>query len=701
MSLIAQKLISASGATEEIDDDFNLVTGLYHFDGSDGGTNSTFLDSSSNSRTVTEVTDVVQGTISPFSGPVGHWSVSPLVAGTSTAQVGYETESTTAMAFGTGDYTVEFFVFLNNLATVGSYTFSVVYDNNDATTRQLGYFYDVAQDGNIYFYPATGSTGTNGRVLLSNPFGRWIHIAQVRISNTQYVYVDGVQSASASDYLNYGTSAFNINLFHRYQALSGHFFSLEGKISNFRVVKGSGIYTSNFTVPTSPLTAISGTTFLAFQDGRYKDNSGNNITATYKAGNIYLPFSPFAPDSSYSPSVRGGSVGMGMSAFQTVDGYLEVASSSDFDYTSSLCVDGWFYMTSSPGDTSNAHAIVNRWAATSGDRGFLIDIESTGLRVLVNQGGSTNVTVCDPGSSGAIDLFSWHHFALTWDGTTYRAFLDGALEGSATGNAAPTGNGKVVRIGYNTNTHYFGGYISNVRIVVDGGAIYTSAFTPPTAPTTAISGTELLVNGTNGSIFDSSSKFSENVVGNTSLNTSVKKFGTASAKFDEVGDYIKLNYYDFVVFGQGDFTIECFVYFLATTSNGQGIFQLSNNYLNSQNGRGPALGTYDGTGKWYIYYGAGENQTNTIGNAVAAPSTNTWYHVAFVRTSGVIKFFVDGTQIGSNINYTGNYSDRYFTIGGWYSTSYLLNGYIDEFRISHKARYTSNFTTPTKAFPSR
>ena len=93
-----------------------------------------------------------------------------------------------------------------------------------------------------------------------------------------------------------------------------------------------------------------------------------------------------------------------------------------------------------------------------------------------------------------------------------------------------------------------------MRIVVDGGAIYTSAFTPPTAPTAAISGIlSYLVNGTNGSIFDSSSKFSENVVGNTSLNTSVKKFGTASANFDEVGDYIKLNYYDFVVFGTGPF----------------------------------------------------------------------------------------------------------------------------------------------------
>ena len=177
------------------------------------------------------------------------------------------------------------FCFLNNLATQGVYTFGVVYDNNDAAYRQVGYFYDVSQDGNVYYYGMSG-----GNVLLSNPFGRWIHIVEVRISGTHYIYIDGTLGNSKSSTTNYGTSAFNINLFHRYQALSGHFFSLEGKISNFRVVKGSGIYTSNFTVPTSPLTAISGTTFLAFQDGRYKDNSGNNITATYKAGNIYLPF---------------------------------------------------------------------------------------------------------------------------------------------------------------------------------------------------------------------------------------------------------------------------------------------------------------------------------------------------------------------------------------------------------------------------
>ena len=66
---------------------------------------------------------------------------------------------------------------------------------------------------------------------------------------------------------------------------------------------------------------------------------------------------------------------------------------------------------------------------------------------------------------------------------------------------------------------------------------------------------------------------------------------------------------------------------------------------------------------------------------------------------GSYKLYVNGTEYLSASDST-NYTDTYFLIGGWYSTSYLMDGYIDEFRISLKARYTSNFTAPTKAFPN-
>ena len=49
-----------------------------------------------------------------------------------------------------------------------------------------------------------------------------------------------------------------------------------------------------------------------------------------------------------------------------------------------------------------------------------------------------------------------------------------------------------------STTEYFNGYISNVRMV-NGTAVYTAPFTPPTAPLTAVTNTTLLLNANNAS----------------------------------------------------------------------------------------------------------------------------------------------------------------------------------------------------------
>ena len=45
--------------------------------------------------------------------------------------------------------------------------------------------------------------------------------------------------------------------------------------------------------------------------------------------------------------------------------------------------------------------------------------------------------------------------------------------------------------------------LSNLRMV-KGTAVYTSAFTPPTSPVTAITNTKLLLNFANSKVFDAS-----------------------------------------------------------------------------------------------------------------------------------------------------------------------------------------------------
>ena len=240
--------------------------------------------------------------------------------------------------------------------------------------------------------------------------------------------------------------------------------------------------------------------------------------------------------------------------------------------------------------------------------------------------------------------------------------------------------------------------------VVKGTAVYTSAFTPPTAPSTAITNTEALLSFTNAAMFDQTGKSNIETVGNAQLNTSIKKFGTASAKFDESGDYLVVR--NPLLLSNGDFTIEGFVYFNSSPTDGQGLFVYDSAVMGNRAGYGPALGTYANSpyqGKWHSYYGTQATPgTGTQGNSEATPSATTWIHFAYVRTSGVIKIFIGGSQIGSDIAWTGNYiANDVLTIAGYYSTSHLLNGYIDSYRVTLKARYTSNFTPPSEEFPNR
>ena len=108
MAFLSEKLISASGGVQEAtDDDFNLVTSLYHFDTTtDNGNNSTFLDSSSESHTITNgSTPPSQGSFSPFSAEEGKWSIF-FDGNGDYIDVG----SSDATQLGSGDFTVEFWI---------------------------------------------------------------------------------------------------------------------------------------------------------------------------------------------------------------------------------------------------------------------------------------------------------------------------------------------------------------------------------------------------------------------------------------------------------------------------------------------------------------------------------------------------------------------------------------------------------------
>jgi hypothetical protein len=221
----------------------------------------------------------------------------------------------------------------------------------------------------------------------------------------------------------------------------------------------------------------------------------------------------------------------------------------------------------------------------------------------------------------------------------------------------------------------------------------------PTAPLTAITNTQLLLNFTNGAIFDNAMMNDLETVGNAQISTSVKKYGTGSLAFDGTGDYLLSNpaTTELYAFGTGDFTIEFWLYLNSTSS----VQVFYDSRPASAQGLQPTI--YINSSGTLFYY---TNVANRITGS--SLSTNTWYHIAVARSGTSTKMFVNGTQVGSTYTDSTNYVNPALRpiIGadGFNSGSpggNATNGYIDDLRITKGyARYTANFTAPTAAFPN-
>ena len=184
--------------------------------------------------------------------------------------------------FGTGDFTVEMWI----------------KPNFDTSVNQTyaDYIWEVGPNQYVSMKIDNGTLTAgdynNGSLItqsIGNQYNNWRHIALTRESGTYKMWYDGSFSGqnttstwSIEDYLNVGGLKFHVGD-HTY--FSGSYF-FNGYISNVRVIKGTAIYTSAFTVPTSPLTAISGTVLLTCQDNASssalpQDRSASNHSLTF------------------------------------------------------------------------------------------------------------------------------------------------------------------------------------------------------------------------------------------------------------------------------------------------------------------------------------------------------------------------------------------------------------------------------------
>ena len=156
-------------------------------------------------------------------------------------------------------------------------------------------------------------------------------------------------------------------------------------------------------------------------------------------------------------------------------------------------------------------------------------------------------------------------------------------------------------------------------------------------------------------------------------------------------DYLKTGSTSDLTMGTGDFTVECWFKFSTYPSSTVGIFQISETdggFTSSSFGDTISVWVSSNT---FRYNSNSQNVSSGVGY-----SAGVWYHVALVRQSGVSKLFLNGELISSSAN-TKNYSGTYLGIGGYYSSSYTMDGFISNFRVvKGTAVYTSSFKPPTE-----
>ena len=645
------------------DANFNQVSLLLHGDGTNGAQNNTFLDSSTNNFTITRGGSAIQGTNTPFSQADGYWSnYNPTSS--------YLTVATNAaFTYGLSDFTMECWVYLT---TTGAIQYVIDQRNSGTANAVIPAIYVSASNVLTYFVSnAAQITGTTALTV-----GTWYHVAVSRSTLSTKMFLNGVQEGSTyTDANSYAASRVVIG---SNAATAGNY--LVGYVSNVRLVNGTGVYTTTFTPSTTPLTAITNTKLLTCQSNYFKDNSSNNFTLTATGTRSVQPFSPFAPTSAYSTSVNGGSM-----YFDGTGDYLSVPSSTSLNLTGDFTVECWAYLNAV--NTNNMIC-----GSDNGSTSDYFNLSAGSINLAVSANSSPNF----PAWTASIKTGVWNHIAITRVSNVLYAYLNGVQLTLSSGSSSESRQWfqssvafLVGRYGYTPAPWDVNGYISNLR-VVNGTAVYTTTFTPPTAPLTAITNTSLLLSGTNAGIYDNAIKNNLETVGNAQVSTSVVKYGTGSMSFDGTGDWLTSLDTPNLQLGTGKFTIEGWVY-LNAIGSARGFVSKGTSTT------GWSLSTNSSNQVVFSYASSTITSTGTL-------SVSTWYFVTVVREgtgTNQTKIYINGTNDGTGTVATDFNQTSIMYVGADRVAGSALNGYIDDLRITKGiARYTANFTAPTAAFPN-
>jgi hypothetical protein len=658
-----------------------------------------FIDNSTNALTLTVTGNTAVQKFSPFS------SASPgIVYNQSdiTNWSGYfdgtgdflQTPSNAAFALGTGDYTVECWLYATSAPSDMG-----IYEGRSTGSSSDGFTLTAFSSSVIRIFAGGVLVSSSG----TNYVGQWVHVAVTRASGTTTLWINGVsQGTSATSYNCTNTDA--VVGGGRYSAGSSVNTYFPGYISNFRIVKGTAVYTSGFTPPTTNLTAISGTSLLTCQNAAFTDNSTNNFVVTINGNTTVTGNSPFNTVGYWSGYLDGSS-------------YWTVSTSTALDVwdngAGSFTVEAWIFATASIGNNVSIVAKAPNNGSPSWTPGWAFQVFNGYLNV-----NTPSDTRLFNSNTTSVPLNQWVHCALVKSGSTVSIYQNGTRVGTTTNSTAYSNTTDAVSIGVDRN--FAGtkltGYVSNVRMV-KGTAVYDptqTTLTVPTSPLTAIANTSLLT-VQNGRFIDNSANSYTITLNGTPQAQSFDPFYTStiasnggSMYFDGTGDNLSVPSSPGLNFGTSNWTIECWVYVSTRTTNyplvfgnNRGSFTTDALALTASNSDNASYND-----KFVIAWGSAGWTSPSAGTssllvANVANVTGTWYHLAIVRESSTsVKMYRNGGQVAnatvsSGATFNWGFSGSLLGGGNWDGAQGAFNGYISNLRATPSAVYTAAFTPPT------
>lgn len=251
-----------------------------------------FTDSSPKGRSPTITgTPTISTTQSKFGGASGDFT-----AGTGYLDYGTSTD----WAFGTGDFTVECWVYIT--AMPSGYYYSPIGN----WVSNTGWCLFIRPSGTLDWHGDTTVFTSASGALTTNT---WYHIAYSRQGSTGRLFIDGTQVATGTD-----TTNLSLDIALRVGSNGTSTDTYKGYIDDVRITKGIARYTGAFTKPEGPLADI-GTQYRYWR-----------LNVTANNGDAYLAASEFEVHATLGGTTifTGGS-----SSASTVFGGLPVSNLFD------------------------------------------------------------------------------------------------------------------------------------------------------------------------------------------------------------------------------------------------------------------------------------------------------------------------------------------------------------------------------------